>query len=102
MKKFAAIIIIAIMTVMTISTAFAKTAYDPEKLHFVIVAVDEETEETYTTTVTYKTTVKRIQAGLVKEVYLLDMNRLIPVDFSIDAENNVILVNHLTNEPITQ
>ena len=102
MKKFTAIVLAAILLTLTFSTAFAKTVYDADKLHFVIVARDEETNETYCTIVTYKTTVKRIAAGLVYEVYMMEANSLVPVDFSIDAENNVILVNHLTNEAITQ
>lgn len=102
MKKFVAIILAALLLTLTASTALAKTVYDPEKLHFVIVAKDEETNVTYCTIVTYKTAVKRIAAGLVYEVYMLEADSLVPVDFSIDAENNVILINRLTNEAITQ
>lgn len=102
MKKFTVIILVAILLTLTASTAFAKTVYDPDKLHFVIVARDEKTDETYVTTVTYKTAVKRISAGLVYEVYMLEADSLVPVDFSIDDEKAVTLVNRLTNEPITQ
>ena len=103
MKKFVAIILAAILLTLTASTAFAKTVFDPEKLHFVIVAADEKTGETYVTTVTYKTVVKRILAGLVYEVYLLEADSLVPVDFSADATLKAVsFTNRLTGEAITQ
>lgn len=101
MKKFVAIILAALLLTLTASTALAKTVYDPDKLHFVIVAEDEESGKTYCTVVTYKTVVKRIQAGLVYEVYMLEADALVPVDFSIDAEKAVILVSRITGEQIT-
>lgn len=103
MKKFAALILAVVLLTLTASTAFAKTVYDPEKLHLVIVAADEETKETYCTIVTYKTAVKRILAGLVYEVYMLEADSLVPVDFQADAtQNAVVFTNRLTGEPITQ
>jgi len=103
MKKFAALILAVILLTLTASTAFAKTVYDPEKLHFVIVASDEKTGDTYVTTVTYKTAVKRILAGLVYEVYLLEADSLVPVDFVADTTlKAVALTNRITGEPITQ
>lgn len=103
MKKFAALILAVVLLTLTASTAFAKTVYDPEKLHFVIVAADEETKETYCTIITYKTAVKRILAGLVYEVYLLEADSLVPVAFQVDTTlNAVVFTNRLTGEPITQ
>lgn len=103
MKKFASLILAVVLLALTAAPALAKTVYDPEKLHFVIVAKDEKTGETYVTTVTYKTTVKRIIAGLVYEVYMLEADSLVPVDFQVDTTlNTVAFTNRLTGEPITQ
>lgn len=102
MKKFAALILAVLLLTLTASTALAKTVYDPDKIMFVIVAADEETSETYVTTVTLKTTVKRIKAGQVYEVYMLNADSLVPVDFTVDEENAVHLVNRLTQEEIPQ
>ncbi len=102
MKKYTAIILAVILLTLTAAPAFAKTVYDSEKLHFVIVAADEESKETYVTTVTYKTAVKRIAAGLVYEIFLLDADSLIPVDFKVDDVKAVTLVNRMTGETIAQ
>lgn len=102
MKKFTAIILAAILLTLTTSTAFAKTVYDSEKLHFVIVAEDEKTHETYVTTVTYKTAVKRILSGLVYEIYMLESDSIVPVDWTNGEGETITLVNRLTNEAITQ
>lgn len=101
MKKISALILAVVLLTLTASTAFAKTTYDPDKLHFVIVAADEETRATYVTTVSYKTAAKRIAAGLVYEIYMLESDSIVPVDFS-SADGVVTLVNRLTGEQITQ
>ena len=102
MKKFVAIILAAILLTLTTSTALAKTVYDSEKLHFVIVAKDEKTHDTYVTTVTYKTAVKRIASGLVYEIYLLEADSIVPVDWTKTEDGTITLVNRLTNEAIEQ
>lgn len=102
MKKFTALILAAILLTLTASTALAKTTYDPEKLHFVIVAADEKTGDTYCTIVTLKTAVKRITAGLVYEIFLLESDSLVPVDFAKNENGEIVLTNRLTLEAITQ
>ena len=102
MKKITAIILAALLLTLTAATALAKTTYDPEKLHLVIVAADEKTGDTYCTIVTLKTAVKRIAAGLVYEVYMLEADSLVPVDFTKNESGEIILTNRLTLEAITQ
>lgn len=98
MKKiFAAVLAIVLLTA-TCSTAFAKAMYDPEKPYFVIVARDEVTGETYVTEIGLKTTIKRIKANLVYEVYFIEADGLVPLDFEI-VEDKVIFTNKLTKEP---
>ena len=102
MKKFTAIILAAILLTLTASTALAKTVYDPDKMHFIIVAADEETKETYVAEVTYKTVLKRVAANLVYEVYLLEADGLIPLSFTVDAYGTVTLTSNITGETIAQ
>lgn len=101
MKKFAALLIALVLLTLTASTAFAKTTYDPEKPCFVIVAKDEETEMTYVTEVSYKTAMKRITAGLVYEVYLLEADSLVKLEMVATPEGEWTLVNPNTNEVVT-
>lgn len=101
MKKITAIILVAILISLTSAPALAKTVYDPEKLHFIIVAIEEETHDTYMTEVTYKTVVNRVMAGLVYEVYMLEADGLVPVDFAI-IDGSVILTSRITGETVTQ
>jgi hypothetical protein len=103
MKKITAIIMVSILIIMTSATALAKTVYDPEKLHFLIVAKDEKTRDTYVTTVSYKTAVKRIVANLVYEIYMLESDSIVPVDYVVDETlNAVAFTNRLTGELIEQ
>lgn len=102
MKKITAAILAILLLTLTTSAALAKTTYDPNKLHFVILAADEKTGETYVTAVTYKTAVKRIATGLVYEVYLMEENSLIPVDFATNEDGEIILTNRITLEIIEQ
>lgn len=99
MKKIFAIALAIVLLAATCSTAFAKATYDPEKPYFVIVARDGETGETYVTEVGLKTTIKRIKANLVYEVYFIEADGLVPLDFEV-VEDDVIFINKLTNEPL--
>lgn len=101
MKKFSALLIALILLALTASTAFAKTTYDPEKPCFVIVAEDEKTGATYVTEVTYKTAAKRILAGLVYEVYMLEADALVACDFVVE-EGKVIITSTVTGEVIPE
>lgn len=101
MKKLAALILAALILAATAATALAKTTYDPGKLHFIIVAADEDTGDTYATIITYKTALKRIKAGHVYELYLLESDALVPVDYTITADG-VTLTNRMTGAKITQ
>lgn len=101
MKKFAAIAL-AIVLLFATATACAKTTYDPEKLCFVIVAKDGETGDTYVTEVTYKTAVKRVAAGLVYEIYVLESDALVKVEVETDEEGKPTFIQSITKEVITQ
>lgn len=100
MKKFAALVLAVVLFSLVTLPAFAKTTYDPEKLQFVIVAADEETNETYVTMVGYKTVMKRIALGLVYQVFLIEADCLVELQFSLNADNEYILTNPLTMEEI--
>lgn len=99
MKKIFAAVLAIVLLAATCSTAFAKATYDPEKPYFVIVACDEETGETYVTEIGLKTTIKRIKANLVYEVYFIEADGLVPLDFEI-VEDDVVFTNKLTKEPL--
>ena len=101
MKKFTAIVL-AIVLLLATATACAKTAYDPEKLCFVIIAKDAETGDTYVTEVTYKTAVKRVSAGLVYEIYVLESDALVKVEVETDEEGKPVFIQSTTKEVITQ
>lgn len=101
MKKFTAIAL-AIVLLFTAATACAKTTYDPEKLCFVIVAKDTETGDTYVTEVTYKTAAKRVAAGLVYEIYVLESDALVKVEVETDEEGKPVFIQSITKEVITQ
>lgn len=101
MKKFSALLIALVLLTLTASTAFAKTTYDPEKPCFVIVAKDDETGMTYVTEVSYKTVMKRVAAGLVYEVYLLEADSLVRLEMVATPEGEWTLVNPNTNEVVT-
>ena len=100
MKKIVATILTVALLLTCVSSAFAKATYDPEKLCFVIVAIDEETRETYVTEVSYKTTMKRINAGLVYEVYLLEADSLVRLEM-VETDGEWTLVNLNTEEIVT-
>ena len=102
MKKFAALLIALVLLTLTASTAFAKTVYDPEKTCFVVVAKDEETGSTYVTELGYKATVKRIAAGLVYDLFILEVDALVRVEFKVTMEHEVILTHSITGENITE
>lgn len=101
MKKFAAITLAIILLLATV-TAYAKTTYDPEKPCFVIVAKDDETGGTYVTEVTYKTAAKRVAAGLVYEIYVLESDALVRVEVETDEEGKTVFIHGVTKEVITQ
>lgn len=101
MKKFTAIVL-AIVLLLAATTACAKTTYDPEKLCFVIVAKDAETGNTYVTEVTYKTAVKRVAAGQVYEIYVLESDALVKVEVETDEEGKPTFIQSITKEVITQ
>lgn len=101
MKKFTAIVL-AIVLLLAATTACAKTTYDPEKLCFVIVAKDAETGDTYVTEVTYKTAVKRVTAGLVYEIYVLESDALVKVEVETNEEGKPTFIQSITKEVITQ
>lgn len=101
MKKFTAIVL-AIVLLFAAATACAKTAYDPEKLCFVIIAKDAETGDTYVTEVTYKTAAKRVAAGLVYEIYVLESDALVKVEVETDEEGKPTFIQSITKEVITQ
>lgn len=102
MKKFATIAIAIVLLFATVTAAVAKTTYDPEKLCFVIVAKDAETGETYVTEVTYKTAAKRVAAGLVYEIYVLESDALVKVEVEMDEEGKPVFIQSVTKEVITQ
>lgn len=101
MKKLAAVALAIVLLFATV-TAYAKTTYDPEKLCFVIVAKDDETGDTYVTEVTYKTAAKRVAAGLVYEIYVLESDALVKVEVETDEEGKTIFIHSVTKEVITQ
>jgi len=102
MKKFTAIILAIVLLFAAATTACAKTTYDPEKLCFVIVAKDAETGDTYVTEVTYKTAVKRVAAGQVYEIYVLESDALVKVEVETDEEGKPVFIQSITKEVITQ
>lgn len=101
MKKFAAVALAIVLLLATV-TAYAKTPYDPEKPCFVIVAKDDETGDTYVTEVTYKTAAKRVAAGLVYEIYILESDALVRVEVETDEEGKTVFTHSVTKEVITQ
>lgn len=101
MKKIIALALV-IMTLVTVScTACAKTAYDPDKAHFVVVAWDPDdtiNAPMYTTVVTYKTLVRLAKNHCLQEAYELESDGLAPLEWTVTEEGEVIFTWKYTGE----
>lgn len=101
MKKTIAIILIIATILTTCATAFAKTNYDPEKPHFVVVAWDPEDPDAtmYTTVLTYKNLVKLAKNNCLQEAYELECDGFAPMYWKIAEDGAVTFFYTYTNEP---
>ena len=101
MKKVLALVLV-LSVVFSAVPAFAKTAYDPDKTHLVIVAWDSEDECVYTSVVTYKTAIKRILSGDIYEIYLLEAECLLKLDWGVAENGRAYITNPVTEREILQ
>ena len=99
MKKMISLVLVLVLSLSMVSTAFAKTKYEDGKNQYLILAVDD-TGATYVSVVGYKYAVRTIKAGKVFEIYLMESERLVPLKFEV-VDNNVILTSTVTDEVLS-
>lgn len=103
MKKiFALILSIALM--LFCASASARTAFDAnrEKIHFVVLAYDDETDETFTAVWTFKTVISRIEKSEnFFELLAMECDSFIPCRWEVDVDGNGHIYSTLDDHEIT-
>lgn len=101
MKKLTAIVLALVLLTLTAAPALAKTVYDPEKDHFVIVCSETADSEIYVTTVTLRTLKTRVAKTYIYEIYWMRENSLQRVKTKTDlSTGKIFLLDFETDEPI--
>ena len=72
MKKIVALVL-SLVLILSCASASARTVFDAnrEKIHFVVLTYDDETDETFTAVWTFKTVISRIAAAMPEAMYLV-------------------------------
>lgn len=96
-KVIALVLIIAIALSVVISASADRVRYDTNKDIFVVVAADDN-GVTYTATLQRKAVEKLIKANALYDLYLLECDSLVPLDWNIMNENQIVITSKITGE----
>lgn len=102
MKKIVALVL-SLVLILSCASASARTAFDAnrEKIHFVVLAYDDEADETFTAVWTFKTVISRIEKGEnFFELLAMECDGFIPCRWEVDENGEGHIFSELDGHEI--